>query len=247
MYTHLANEMDVNFDFKHKTVLVVGGSRGIGERVVKDFLDSGATVLYISRKESLNKKLSKAKHLKCDIGVKEEIYDAFSKIEDLDFLVNVAGINFCKKIEDIEADEWDKVLAVNLRSFYLTCKLALEKMKLNNYGKIINVSSIAGRNKSIVSGIHYTASKAGVLGLTRQLAQEAAPFGININAVCPSQTITDMLKQSMSEEDLEKLSSRIPLSRLATPAEQSMPILFLCSEASSYMTGCILDVNGGQL
>lgn len=247
MFIRTESSVNVSFDFKSKTVLVVGGSRGIGERVVKDFLDSEATVFYISRKKSSNRELAAAKHLKCDIEKKEEVCEVFSKIENLDFLINVAGINFCKKIEDIEVDEWDKVLSVNLRSFYLTCKLALEKMKVNGYGKIVNVSSIAGRNKSIVSGAHYTASKAAILGLTRQLAHEVSPLGINVNAVCPSQTMTDMLRQSMSEEEIKKLSSKIPLTRLATPAEQSMPILFLCSEASSYITGCILDVNGGQL
>ena len=237
-------KMNVKFDFNGKTALVVGGSRGIGRQIVQDLLHSGAEVFYISRKESAE---CQAVHLKCDLLDTPQIYEAFSCIPKLDFLMNVAAINFCKKIEEIEVDEWDKVLSANLRSFYLTCKLALEKMKPNKSGKIINVSSIAGRNKSVVSGVHYTASKAGIIGLTRQLAQEASPYGINVNVVCPSQTMTDMLKQSMSTEDLKKLSAGIPLRRLATPTEQSLPVLFLCSEASSYITGCALDVNGGQL
>jgi 3-oxoacyl-[acyl-carrier protein] reductase len=236
--------MDIEFDFTNKTALVVGGSRGIGRQVVQDLLRSGAEVFYISREKDPT---SEATHLKCDLLEEHQIYNAFSMITNLDFLINVAAINFCKKIEDIEIDEWDRVLATNLRSFYLTCKLAVEKMKPNKTGKIVNVSSIAGRNKSIVSGVHYTASKAGIIGLTRQLAHEVSPHGININVVCPSQTLTDMLKQSMSEADLKKLSAEIPLRRLATPSEQSLPILFLCSEASSYMTGCALDINGGQL
>ena len=157
----MLSRMNIKFNFQNKTVLVVGGSRGIGRKIVEDFLDSGANVYYISRVKSRCKKISKAKHLKCDIQNVEELYNTFSKVKKLDFLINVAAINFCKKIEDIDIDEWDKVLAVNLRSFYITCKLAIKKMKTNNFGKIVNVSSIAGRNKSVVSGEHYTASKVG--------------------------------------------------------------------------------------
>ncbi len=113
--------------------------------------------------------------------------------------------------------------------------------------KIVNVSSIAGRNRSIVSGVHYTSSKAGIIGLTRQLAFELGPKNINVNAVCPSQTITPMLKESMSIEQLKSLAKNIPLRRVADAKEQVYPIMFLCSEESSYMTGCIVDVNGGQL
>lgn len=243
----MLSRMNIKFNFQNKTVLVVGGSRGIGRKIVEDFLDSGANVYYISRVKSRCKKISKAKHLKCDIQNVEELYNTFSKVKKLDFLINVAAINFCKKIEDIDIDEWDKVLAVNLRSFYITCKLAIKKMKTNNFGKIVNVSSIAGRNKSVVSGAHYTASKAGILGLTRQLSQESSPYGININAICPSQTETDMLKESMTKAEIQKLSANIPLRRLAEPREQSLPVLFLCSDASSYITGCVLDINGGQL
>ena len=113
--------------------------------------------------------------------------------------------------------------------------------------KIVNVSSIAGRNKSIVSGVHYTSSKAGIIGLTRQLAHELGPKGINVNCTCPSQTLTPMLEQSMNNDQLLKLTKTIPLGRLATIQDQVGPIVFLCSELSSYMNGAILDINGGQL
>ena len=115
------------------------------------------------------------------------------------------------------------------------------------YGsKIVNVSSIAGRSKSIVSGVHYTASKSGIIGLTRQFAQELGPKGININCVCPSQTLTDMLQQSMREEQIQELERTIPLKRLATVTEIVDPILFLCSNKSNYIHGACLDINGGQ-
>ena len=113
--------------------------------------------------------------------------------------------------------------------------------------KIVNVSSIAGRSKSLVSGVHYTSSKAGLIGLTRQLAQELGPKGININCVCPSQTLTPMLERSMTNEQLSKLESNIPLRRVAQVSEIVKPILFLCSDDSSYIHGACLDINGGQL
>ena len=113
--------------------------------------------------------------------------------------------------------------------------------------KIVNVSSIAGRNKSLVSGVHYTSSKAAIIGLTRQLAHEIGPSGININCVCPSQTETDMLKESMSLKDRELLASQIPLRRLARVEDIVNPIFFLCTNQSNYIHGACIDINGGQL
>ena len=120
-------------------------------------------------------------------------------------------------------------------------------MKKNRYGKIVNVSSIAGRHRSLVSGIHYVSSKAGLIGFTRQLAYEVAKYNINVNVVCPSQTKTDMFSQTMTKEKEKKLIKEIPLNRIADVYEQVAPIMFLCSDESSYMTGAILDVNGGQI
>ena len=118
---------------------------------------------------------------------------------------------------------------------------------MESSGKIVNVSSIAGRHRSLVSGVHYVSSKAGIIGLTRQIAYEVGNRGINVNCVCPSQTLTDMLKESMTETELKEFASSVPLKRLATIDDQVYPIMFLCSDEASYMTGSILDVNGGQL
>ena len=114
-------------------------------------------------------------------------------------------------------------------------------------GKIVNVSSIAGRHRSYTSGVHYTASKAGIIGLTKQVAFEVAGRGINVNAVCPSQTKTDMLLETMTEEEIKKLEQVIPMGRLAEIDEVVNPIVFLCSDGASYITGTTLDINGGQL
>ncbi len=237
--------MNLKFDFSGKTAVVVGGSRGIGKQVCEDFLETNAHVVYLSR--NINEQLKKATHIKCDLRNETEVQRAFAKIGTIDFLVNVAAINHCKKIENISTEEWDDVLSVNLRSFFLISKLAIEKMKKVRFGRIINVSSIAGRNKSVVSGVHYTSSKAGIIGLSRQASHEVSKYGINVNVVCPSQTMTEMLADSMSNQEIEALCKNIPIGRIATTKEQSMPILFLCSDAASYITGCVLDVNGGQL
>ena len=120
-------------------------------------------------------------------------------------------------------------------------------MKSRRYGKILNVSSVAARNRSPVSGVHYVATKAAILGFTRQLSFELASFGINVNATCPGQTLTPMLEKSMSKSQLEELAKKIPLQRIATTEDQANIILFLASDFANYLAGTIIDVNGGQI
>lgn len=223
----------MKIDFSNKKVVVVGSSKGIGKGVFDSFKSLGAEVIGISRSNGV------------DISNKIEIDLFFENIKSIDFLINVAGINYCKKIQDIEFSEWNDVINTNLSSFFYIIKKSIPLMKSG--GRIVNVSSIAGRNKSIVSGVHYTSSKAGIIGLTRQLAHELGPKGINVNCTCPSQTLTPMLAESMSDNQISKLSSTIPLKRIASVDEQVGPIIFLCSQLSNYLNGCIIDVNGGQL
>ena len=224
---------NIQWDFSGKTCLVVGGSRGIGKAIVEVFNKNGAQAHSISRSN-------------CDISCTNQVDFFFKKnTGPVDILVNAAAINFCKKTENINVDEWDDVFNVNLRGIWYFTKKALERM--SEGGRIVNVSSIAGRHRSLVSGTHYTSSKAGLIGLTKQLAFEVAPRNINVNAVCPSQTKTEMLRQSMSEEQITSLAENIPLKRVAEIEEQANPILFLCSQEASYITGAVLDVNGGQI
>lgn len=223
----------MQINFKNKIAVVVGSSKGIGLGVVNRFEELGANVIRVSRTDGV------------DISDKDSIDTLFKSLTNIDFLINVAGINHCKKIEDIEIEEWDSVLDTNLRSFYYIIKKSIPLMKSGS--RIVNVSSIAGRNKSIVSGVHYTSSKAGIIGLTRQLAHELGPRGIHVNCTCPSQTLTPMLEESMTKEQQDKLCKNIPLRRLGSVDDQVGPIVFLCSELSNYLNGCIIDVNGGQL
>ena len=215
-----------------KTVVVVGGTSGIGLGVVKAFQKMNYNVHSIGRDV-------------CDITDQKEVDEYFSNFDKIDILINNAAINHCKKIQDISMEEWQDVLSTNLTSFFYIIKKCIPLMPKNS--KIVNVSSIAGRSKSLVSGVHYTSSKAGIIGMTRQLAQELGPIGININCVCPSQTLTPMLQRSMSKEQLCELEKKIPLRRLAAIEDIVEPILFLCSDKSSYIHGACIDINGGQL
>jgi len=217
---------------KNKIIVVVGGSKGIGKGIVDTFNNLGAVVHSLSRDN-------------CDITNKKDIDNIFNNLNKVDILINNAAINYCKPIEKISLNEWNNVIDTNLTSYFYIIKKCLPLMKKGS--KIVNVSSIAGRSKSLVSGVHYTSSKAGLIGLTRQLAQELGPKGININCVCPSQTLTPMLKRSMTDKQLSDLESKIPLRRVAQVSEVVKPILFLCSEDASYIHGTCLDINGGQL
>lgn len=223
---------NISWNYENKNVVVVGASRGIGKGVADSFEAAGATVYRVS---SVN----------CDISSKEQIDDYIDSLSKVDILVNVAAINYTKKIEEISFEEWNEVMNVNLRGLFYFTKKVLYLMP--NGSKIVNVSSIAGRRKSLVSGVHYVSSKAGLIGLTRQLSSELGERNININVVCPSQTLTDMLSESMTEKEIQDLAENIPLKRVATVQEQVDPILFLCSNEASYLTGAVIDVNGGQI
>ena len=227
---------NIIWDFTGKTVLVVGASRGIGKGVADFFTSAKADVWSI---DSTN----------CDISNKKSIdeytFKVFNAISSVDILVNVAGINYTKRINEISFEEWNEVVDTNLRGFFYITKLVLDTMP--DGGRIVNVSSIAGRHRSLVSGVHYTASKAGIIGLTKQVAYEVGDRNITVNAVCPSQTKTEMLLQSMSEQEIDDLGKTIPLNRIASVEEVVNSILFLCSDEASYITGTTLDVNGGQL
>ena len=193
--------------------------------------------------------MDNAIHHKCDLSRPSDLKILFSKEQSLkctDFLINSAAINYCKPSQDISIKEWEEVFSVNLTSLFVACQSVLPYMMSKNSGKIVNISSIAGRNKSLVSGLHYTSSKAAIIGLTRQLASEFAAFGININVVCPGQTKTEMLSSSMNKFQLQNLEKAIPQKRVATTIEQSNVILFLCSELASYINGAAIDVNGGM-
>ncbi len=181
-------------------------------------------------------------------GVPEEIVrrtlDRFGRV---DILVNNAALAASTRFGDLSADEWRLALEVNLTAPFLLTKAVLPAMKAQGYGRIINISSSAGRMVSTLGGAHYTASKAGLLGLTRASAKELGAFGITVNAICPGMIDTELTHEHAADELLERLAGSYPVPRLGTAREVADLICFAASEAAGYLTGTSLDINGGDL
>jgi len=161
----------------------------------------------------------------------------------LHILVNNAGINQRGVLEELSEAAWDRMLAVNLKGPFLCAQAAARH--LENGGAIVNVASLAGRSSSPLQGCHYSASKAGLLGLTRHPARELGPRGIRVNAVCPGPIVTDMLTRSSSSEQIDALVAQVPVGRTGTPEDIAGVIAFLASDDAAFVTGVSLDANGG--
>lgn len=253
----LVGKATVSYDFQNKTVVVTGAGRGLGCVTASLFLEAGANVVYLSRtfypdvQNETKAYGNKALFIRVDVSDKSQVQRAISqavkKFKTVDILINNAGIAKKGKIEEVAVRDWDEVMAVNVRSQFLCIQACLPFMKKMKYGKIVNVSSIAGRDKSILLGAAYSTSKAAIIGLTRHVASEVAAFGINVNCVCPGQHETPMLDNVLTESMKKVLLKRIPLGYIAQAEQIAEVILFLSSERASYMTAAIVDVNGGQL
>jgi len=243
---------------KDRVAIVTGGARGIGEAISLTFLREGASVAVIdSDKERLEilKMETGEKHqevmvLPCDItqsnevnGMVDQVRKGFGRI---DILVNNAGIIRRGTIETVTEEDWDRVIEVNLKGTFNCCKAVVETMKSQRYGKIVNVSSIAGKMGDITSAPGYGPSKAGMDALTKTLARQLAPYGINVNGVAPHAIETEMSAQ-WSEQRRKEIIASIPLGRLGKPEDVANAVVFLVSEEASFITGEILDVNGGAL
>jgi 3-oxoacyl-[acyl-carrier protein] reductase len=176
------------------------------------------------------------------------VQQAIERFGTVDILVNNAGIlGNTQPIEKIPGDEWDRLMAINVKGTFNCTKAVLPIMQAKRYGKIVNVSSSAGRSTSTFGGAHYTTSKAAVLGLTRHTAREAAPYGINVNATAPGSMDTEMVRERATPEHIEGERQKIPLRRLGTPQDQANLVAFLCSDESSYIAGATIDINGADL
>jgi 3-oxoacyl-[acyl-carrier protein] reductase len=151
-----------------------------------------------------------------------------------------------RTFEDIEESEWEAIVRSNLTSVFLVCKAVLPVMKRQKAGRIVNLASVVARGGAVRVPAHYAAAKAGVIALTRMLALEVADLGITVNAVAPGTTATDRVIAARAPEETARVAAAIPLGRLGRPAEIAGAILFLASDAASFVTGAVLDVNGGQ-
>ncbi len=192
--------------------------------------------------------VASAAHL--DVTDRASVLDAVAAAEvlgTLGVLVNCAGNLRPTAVIDIPEDEWNLVVAVNLTGTFLCSQAVLGPMRAAGWGRIINLSSTAGKNVSTVGGAHYTAAKAGVLGFTRHLAKEEASHGITVNAVCPGLIDTQMVQNTITPERQQAYAESFPISRLGTADEVGYLIGFLASDRAAYITGASLDINGGDL
>lgn len=176
--------------------------------------------------------------------IAEQTLAAFGRI---DILVNNAALARSTRFGALSADEFRAALEVNLTAPFLLTKAVLPAMQAQRYGRIINISSTAGRTVSTLGGAHYTASKAGLLGLTRASAKELGPFGITVNAICPGMIDTELTHEHASDERLQLLAAGFPVPRLGTALEVADLVCFAASEQAGYITGASLDINGGDL
>lgn len=165
----------------------------------------------------------------------------------LDILINNAALPFTTRFEQITPDEWRRAVEINLTVPFLLTQAAVPAMKAQGYGRIVNISSTAGRMVSTLGGAHYTATKTGLLGLTRASAKELGKYGITVNAVTPGMIDTELTRDSASDEFLERLAKNFPIPRLGTSLEVADVICFAASEAAGYITGATFDINGGDL
>ena len=256
------NEMKNYFDLKGKVAVVTGASGGLGADAARAYAQEGADVALLARrKERLNSLAYeiesagvKALPVQCDVADEESVKNAIEEVikhfGKIDILLNNAGIAVRGGVHSLSVEDWDKGMDVNVKGIFLVSKYVLPHMMKSNYGKIVNTSSInsiAGDKSEMFIRHVYNASKAAVRGLTMGMACSYGKYGITVNAVAPALFESEMTSNTLfkSEEFLERYSNVVPLNRPAKKGELNGPIIFLSSDASSYITGQTIFVDGG--
>jgi NAD(P)-dependent dehydrogenase (short-subunit alcohol dehydrogenase family) len=245
----------IRYGLEGKVVVVTGGSRGIGLEIAKELLDQEAKVVIIGRKkDNLDAACSMlgsgVMACQAHIAKEDDVENLFKSIMEahsrIDVLINNVGMNLMTpSIPDTDFAMWQKIIETNLNGTYLCSRAASRIMRQQSQGVIVNVSSVAGRKASPAMGI-YGIAKAGVEMLTKVMASELAQYGIRVNAVAPGMVRTDFSKPFWSNPDLlSHIVKAVPMGRIAEPIEVVHPVLFLASEASSFITGQTILVDGG--
>ena len=247
-----------------RNAIVTGAARGMGFAIAKALFQEGARVAILDVDEKgvidaagkLDSKYGRVLGRRVDVTQRSEIEELVKEMHTLwggvDILVNNAGgaLNTPYILGEIEEKDWNLVVDVNLKGAFFCCQAVIPEMAKRKKGAIVNISALAAHWRASLAGVQYTAAKAGVEGLTRQLAYDFGRSGIRVNAVAPTVTLTgdrvQGLWEAKGEEEKKKVLSAIPLGRLGTPEEVASTVIFLASDESSYITGITIDVNGGR-
>ncbi|NWQ41300.1 SDR family oxidoreductase [Bacillus sp. EB106-08-02-XG196] len=247
------------FSLQGKTAIVTGGGRGLGEQIAEAYGDAGANVVICSRNleacqqisDVLTAKGVRSLALKCDVSNPEEIQyvvdQTMKEFGRIDILVNNSGVSWGAPALEMPEDKWDKVMSINLKAVFLFSQAVGKIMKEQRSGKIINIASIAGfggQDPTVMDAIGYSTSKGAVITFTKDLAVKLAPYNIHVNAIAPGFFPTKMAKVVIDYSG-EKILERTPAGRFGSDDDMKGPALFLASDASNYVYGHVLVVDGG--
>jgi len=242
-----------------RVAIITGAGRGIGAECAKKLAEAGADVVLVSRTKSELEQVAKQIKLNnevqvltqvCDIinieAIENVIKNVIQRFGRIDILINNAGINQNVKVLNMTAESWDHIIEVNLKGTFLFTKEVIPIMIKQKYGRIINLSSIAGQTGCLLyGGAHYTASKAGIIGFSRQLVKEVSSYGITVNCIAPGMISTKMWSDSESNDKQKQLLENIPCKRFGRPEEVAALICFISSQEAGYITGEVININGG--
>ena len=242
-----------NFDLKNKIAIVTGGAQGFGLDIAKKFINSGAQVrIWDNDENELNKVIKKEnnENLKYDVVDITDFESVNKTVKNLknpkiDILINNAGITGpTAELWNYSVEEWNKVINVNLNGTYICCKLIVPLMIKNNYGRIVNIASVSGKDGN-ANASAYSSAKAGVLGLTKSLGKELAQYNIAVNAVTPAGAKTRILNQ-MTKEHVQRMLSKVPRGRFLEVEEFTSLVCWLSSEENTFSTAAVFDISGGR-
>jgi NAD(P)-dependent dehydrogenase (short-subunit alcohol dehydrogenase family) len=243
-------------DFLGRVAIVTGAARGLGRAAAYRLLERGASIAVNvrdrERADAVVRELGgKSLAVPGDVGAEgvpeELVRRTLERFGRVDILINNAALPLTTRFEQISAEEWRRAVEINLTAPFLLTRAVLPAMKAQHYGRVVNISSTAGRMVSTLGGAHYTATKTGLLGLTRAAAKELGIYGITVNAVCPGMIDTELTRESATAEELERHARGYPIPRLGTALEVADTICFAASEGAGYLTGAVFDINGGDL
>lgn len=237
-------------ELKGRIALVTGAGGGIGRAIVKASAEAGAHVLAVDRDAAAMTQLGEiCEPVVLDLSdpdaIKNVVDDVLSRHGRIDILVNNAGILSPNKLSGTTLEEWHRLMAINLDAALLLTQATVPAMKQNKWGRVINISSYAWKSGGLTAGTGYAVSKAALVGLTYSTARELASVGVTANAIAPAYVVSPMIMEQLSEEDRNRQLAAIPVGRLCEPEEVAHAVRFLASPLSGFMTGVVIDMNGG--